>query len=40
MSGGNTHSIDENSLFLIYDPNKCVLCDKCVWGCLKLNVSS
>jgi len=25
--------IDESSSFFIYDPNKCVLCGKCVWVC-------
>ena len=25
--------IDETSLVFIYDPNKCVLCGKCVWLC-------
>jgi formate dehydrogenase major subunit/NADH-quinone oxidoreductase subunit G len=25
--------IDESSSFLSYDPNKCVLCGKCVWVC-------
>jgi formate dehydrogenase major subunit/NADH-quinone oxidoreductase subunit G len=25
--------IDESSPLLIYDPNKCVLCGKCVWVC-------
>jgi formate dehydrogenase major subunit/NADH-quinone oxidoreductase subunit G len=25
--------IDESSAFFVYDPNKCVLCGKCVWVC-------
>jgi formate dehydrogenase major subunit/NADH-quinone oxidoreductase subunit G len=25
--------IDESSAYYIYDPNKCVLCGKCVWVC-------
>ena len=28
-----TLPIDESSSFFTYDPNKCVLCGKCVWVC-------
>jgi len=30
---GRDLPIDESSSFFIYDPNKCVLCGKCVWVC-------
>ena len=29
--------LDETNPFIIYDPNRCILCGKCVWVCTKRN---
>jgi len=28
---------DETNPFIVYDPNRCILCGKCVWVCTKRN---
>jgi bidirectional [NiFe] hydrogenase diaphorase subunit len=32
--------IDESSPVFVYDPNKCVLCGKCVWKCRELGIGA
>ncbi|NQT71582.1 MAG: (2Fe-2S)-binding protein [Chloroflexi bacterium] len=32
--------IDDSSPIFIYDPNKCVLCGKCVWKCHELGIGA
>jgi formate dehydrogenase major subunit/NADH-quinone oxidoreductase subunit G len=32
--------IDDSSPVFIYDPNKCVLCGKCVWKCRELGIGA
>ena len=32
--------IDESSPVFVYDPNKCVMCGKCVWKCRELGIGA
>ncbi len=36
----NDLPIDDSSPIFIYDPNKCVLCGKCVWKCRELGIGA